>query len=271
MLRNEGNLHERFPFRGKGWQLIIFATLIIATIVFLSTAISITGYAYWMRHYSDEGQFRRRLIQLADLTDSVQGDLLAHQHYLRSLRAVFGGHTSYLRESIPYEDTVESSLSAPYTYSLDSLSFFSSTDRSKQLSFSEVTSTYNRTLLSIELLFFPPIKGYISDKYAEHEAHYGIDLLAPKGTVVQATATGVVVFASWTQDGGYVIALQHAEGFVSFYKHNSELLKQVGETVYISDPIAVIGNTGSLSTGPHLHFELWQDGKPIDPEQLISF
>ena len=269
VLRNEENLREQFPFRGKGWQLTTLAATLLTIIVALSMIISVATYAYWTKNYSDEAALRSRLLQLSYLTDSIQSDLLAHQYYLRSLRAVFEGNTAYLRESTPYRDTKDTSFTAPYNFNNSSL--FTSTARPNQIQAIEPTSNYDKEVPRINRYLFPPIKGYISDRYAEHEAHYGIDLLAPKGTTVQATATGVVVFASWTQDGGYVIALQHKKGLASFYKHNEDLLKQVGETAYIGDPIAVIGNTGSLSTGPHLHFELWQDGKPIDPEQLISF
>ena len=118
---------------------------------------------------------------------------------------------------------------------------------------------------------FPLFEALFLIIFPAADAHYGVDLLAPKGATVHATAQGTVIFSSWTQDGGYVIALQHARGLVSFYKHNTTLLKTVGDKVLAGDPLAIIGNTGALSTGPHLHFEIWHNSQPVDPESFITF
>ena len=113
--------------------------------------------------------------------------------------------------------------------------------------------------------------GLISDDFHPERQHYGVDIVAPKGTMVHSVAQGRVVFASWTEQEGYVVMIQHANNLISFYKHNEKLLKAKGENVYASEPIAVIGNTGELSTGPHLHFELWYTGIPLDCKNFIIF
>ena len=271
VLRNEGNLREYLPFRGKGWQLVALGGVLLALVSAVSMLVSVSFYSFWDSNYSEEAQLRSRVVSLAHHTDSLQSELLYHQHYLRSLWAVFGGDTAYLRETIAYKDVIDSSFVVrSYSYSPD-IARSAPVSRSNQMQFPATSPKHEESISVVNRYLFPPIKGYISDNYAENEAHYGIDLLAPQGSTVQATAAGVVIFASWTQDGGYVIALQHEQGLVSFYKHNSELLKQVGEEVYSGAPIAIIGNTGNLSTGPHLHFEIWRDGKPINPERFISF
>jgi len=121
------------------------------------------------------------------------------------------------------------------------------------------------------LLLVPPIRGEISLDYQPGIKHYGIDVLAPANTAVKAVMDGIVIVADWTLETGNTIGIQHANNLVSFYKHNSTLLKKIGAKVKAGEAVAIIGNTGTHSDGPHLHFELWQNGKPIDPKQVVSF
>jgi murein DD-endopeptidase MepM/ murein hydrolase activator NlpD len=121
------------------------------------------------------------------------------------------------------------------------------------------------------LHFYLPIKGLITNKFDTSKGHLGIDLVSQPNTRVSAVLGGTVLFAGWTLDTGYVIYIQHVNNLVSAYKHNAALLKKVGDKVNGGEAIAIIGNTGEYTTGPHLHFELWHEGKPIDPEQYIVF
>ncbi len=122
-----------------------------------------------------------------------------------------------------------------------------------------------------QLYFMPPITGVISETFMPDEKHYGIDVLAPKNTPVKAIMDGYVISSDWTLETGNTIAIQHSNSLVSFYKHNSALLKEIGDFVKSGEAVAIIGNTGTLSDGPHLHFELWHNGKPIDPADFINF
>jgi hypothetical protein len=128
---------------------------------------------------------------------------------------------------------------------------------------------YNKEELK-NMMLFPPLQGLVLKKYDYKKKHYGIDIVAQKNEPIKTVADGTVILASWTQDSGHVIAIQHRSNLISFYKHNSVLLKKVGETVKVGDIIAIIGNSGELTDGPHLHFELWNDGVPINPEDFIS-
>ncbi len=127
--------------------------------------------------------------------------------------------------------------------------------------------------ISLEQLYFiPPISGgTISESYAPDNKHYGIDVMAPKNTPVKAIMDGFVFSSDWTLETGNTIGIQHANNLISFYKHNSVLLKESGSQVKAGEAIAIIGNTGTLSSGPHLHFELWHNGKAVNPENFIIF
>ena len=121
------------------------------------------------------------------------------------------------------------------------------------------------------LYLVPPVKGTISAGFSEAQSHFGIDVLAPKSTPIKAILDGHVIFSDWTLETGNTIGIQHNNNMVSIYKHNSSLLKKMGSFVKAGEAVAVIGNTGTISSGPHLHFELWVDGLPIDPQKFINF
>jgi murein DD-endopeptidase MepM/ murein hydrolase activator NlpD len=120
-------------------------------------------------------------------------------------------------------------------------------------------------------LFFPPVNGMITDTFNSIDGHYGIDLVAPENEAVKATLGGTVVISEYSAETGYVLGIQHSNNLLSFYKHNSVLLKRAGAQVKAGEAIAIIGNSGRLSTGPHLHFELWHNGNPVDPKDHLIF
>jgi len=119
--------------------------------------------------------------------------------------------------------------------------------------------------------YFPPIEGYVTSEFEPEKEHFGIDLVAPLNSPVKAVLPGTVVVSNWTVETGYVIGIQHNNNVLSFYKHNSILLKKVGNFVKAGDVIAIIGESGEQSTGPHLHFELWQNKSPVNPRNYIAF
>jgi murein DD-endopeptidase MepM/ murein hydrolase activator NlpD len=126
--------------------------------------------------------------------------------------------------------------------------------------------------LPIEQMYFvPPVTGTISAGFMPGKQHFGVDVLAPRNTPVKAALDGYVILSDWTLETGHTIGIQHENNLLSFYKHNSALLKKVGSIVKAGEAIAIIGNSGTLSSGPHLHFELWHNGKPVDPEDYLSF
>ena len=121
------------------------------------------------------------------------------------------------------------------------------------------------------VFFFTPINGSVSESFSLKEGHFGVDIVASKDEAVMATLDGTVVFNAWTPENGYIIYLQHNYNLISIYKHNSFVLKKVGEFIEAGEPIAIIGNSGGLSTGPHLHFELWHKGTALNPEDYMRF
>ena len=119
--------------------------------------------------------------------------------------------------------------------------------------------------------FFPPARGIVTNSFNPMNNHFGTDIVAAPNEVVKATLDGTVIMATWTLETGYVMQIQHNNNLISLYKHNAELLKKVGTRVKAGDAIAIVGNSGELTTGPHLHFELWHNGIAMNPEDFIVF
>ena len=131
--------------------------------------------------------------------------------------------------------------------------------------------TSSNTISLVDQLFFVPINGLVTNHFNADKNHYGVDVVAQADAVIKATADGTVVFADWSYEGGYVIGIQHHSNILSVYKHNATIMCREGDMVKAGDAIAVLGGGGSTSTGPHLHFELWFKGTPLNPEDYISF
>jgi murein DD-endopeptidase MepM/ murein hydrolase activator NlpD len=130
-------------------------------------------------------------------------------------------------------------------------------------------STVESYLASLRLPALPPVEGVASRGFSARDGHFGLDIAVDDGTPVRAVGDGYVVFSDWTHEGGYVIAVQHADGYLSVYKHNAGLLKRLGDRVRTREAVALSGNTGEITSGPHLHFELWRNGLAQDPRTFF--
>lgn len=197
-----------------------------------------------------------------------------------------------------YTDTFKSLLLGEYESVLAAQEGFDSTDLDKIENIEEVTisaeeiqlrremelqeigqaakrggiPTAGSQAIPLEQLFFvPPLQGEIIGAFKSEKSHNGVDIIAPSGKAIKSTMDGHVILSDYTYDTGFTIGIQHQNGIISFYKHNAELLKEVGDFVKAGEAIAIIGNTGHQTTGPHLHFELWNNGIPVNPVEYIRF
>jgi murein DD-endopeptidase MepM/ murein hydrolase activator NlpD len=211
---------------------------------------------------------RRQMVTLNQLSDSLNTELINRERYLQNIKNIIEGRnidTSQVEvvppnstlEDINFEKTLEDSLLREQVEAEEKFNFFGYTNVDNQ---------------SIEkLLFFLPVKGLITESFNIEDEHYGVDVVTKENELIKSTLNGVVVMSSWTSETGHVIAIQHENNLLSVYKHNSVLLKDQGERVEAGEAIAIIGNSGKWSSGPHLHFELWYNNNPVDPEQYILF
>ncbi|MEZ4818071.1 MAG: M23 family metallopeptidase [Flavobacteriaceae bacterium] len=199
-------------------------------------------------------------------TDSLQQKLLINQQYLASIKKVLTG-------DVKARDFNKDSILESVQKEITQAGFLPSKQDSLLREKVQQEDKYNPLTASNELNFvlFAPVKGTISEPYNPSQKHFAVDIVTPKNTAVKAVADGTVIFSGWTSDAGYVLILKHASNLISVYKHNASLTIEQGDLVEAGEVIATVGNTGELTTGPHLHFELWSDGYPINPTNFIDF
>ena len=239
---------------------VVLCALIFSIIAFTPAKTFIPGYP--------DSRSKRAAIQNAIKVDSLENEIFRWEMYSENLKRVLSGDDAANLDSLvssirnkPHEQIKESKLKKQ-----DSL--LRQTVR-KEEQF-EISARSQRNLPIEGVMFFTPLKGAISQGYDPY-LHPSIDITAPAGSVVKSILDGTVISADWNKDTGHTIYIQHDGDIISAYKHNERLLKTAGERVSAGSPIAVIGNTGELTTGTHLHFELWHKGKAVDPTKYINF
>lgn len=242
-----------------------------ATAIFLVTAvillIAFTPMREFIPGYPD-GNTRRSIVENALKTDSLERELRQWKIYLGNLHTILRGENPNNMESIP--DTSVRYSEINFARSIEDSLLRMQIETEELYNLSVIDSRSDRDNLT-RLHFFPPVKGVVTNPFNAKSGHLGVDVVAPPNEVIVAVADGTVTLSSWTLETGYVIQIQHAGNLLSVYKHNSKLLKQSGAHVKTGEAIAIIGNSGELTTGPHLHFELWHNGTPLNPEQYIVF
>jgi murein DD-endopeptidase MepM/ murein hydrolase activator NlpD len=208
------------------------------------------------------------LVRLTEQVDSLEELSKTHQNYIANIQNIIGNKPVF--DEIT-NDKKEKDGEMIVAEDLDDIHPLDSQLR-KEFEGKKTENVIRKSKADMaNLVFFPPINGLVLKKFSLANKHYGVDVVAKKNEVIKSIADGTVILSSWTQDTGYVLAVQHKNSTVSFYKHNSSLLKKIGDVVTTGEAIAVIGNSGELTDGPHLHFELWYDGTPVNPEDFIMF
>tara|TARA_B110000503_G_C7159675_1_gene419046 strand:+ start:2583 stop:3443 length:861 start_codon:yes stop_codon:yes gene_type:complete len=266
VILNDTSFEERFSYRLSPLNVLtLLLSFVVLLIVLVSVVIIYTPLRESIPGYTDVS-LREDLTTMVFRADSLENELLRNSAYLRNIQGALKGELPLSKDSIyntnqeivipenPMVKSKEDSMLREYVEREDSYSL-----------------TDDKENIREQVYFFAPLKGTITNEFDPSKEHFGIDVVAPKDEAIKATLDGTVVFAEWTVETGNVIQLQHANNIVSNYKHNSVLLKKVGDEVKAGDVIAIIGNSGELSSGPHLHFELWKEGKPINPKDFVNF
>lgn len=245
---------------GVGGIAILLITMVTLLIAFTPIREFIPGYP--------DGNTRRSIVENALKSDSLERELRQWRIYLGNLHTILRGENPSNLESLP--DTSVRYSEILFTRSQEDSLLRFQIESEEQYNLSVVSGKNDRNNLT-RLHFFPPVKGVVTNSFNAQSGHLGIDIVAPPNEVIVAIGDGTVTLSSWTLETGYVIQIQHDNNLLSVYKHNSKLLKQAGTRVKTGEAIAIIGNSGELTTGPHLHFELWHNGTPLNPEQYIIF
>jgi len=268
---NDNTFDERFsayltPLNVIAGVALVFSLIALIVIGFLA----FTPLREYIPGYSDT-QTKLNALNASIKADSLEEAQKIYKQYFSNLGNILNGEMESSADSLdrPEERRVYEGLD--FSASKEDSLLREEIESQERYAVSQNIPNNGKIMGLPALLFFAPVKGQITSEFDRSIQHYGVDVTATEGEAIKAVYDGVVIFASYTYDGGYVIQIQHPDNLISVYKHNSVLLKQVGDQVSAGESVAVIGNTGELTDGPHLHFELWHKGNPIDPINFIAF
>lgn len=267
ILRNEENFAEKSTISFTYAKLILITFSLLIVIMIGSLYLSSTLMAQWFDPRHELILMDRNLVDLADKVDSLETQMKKKDQFISNIQRVLIGEISTDDSAFHYDqDKTVSSTIEPIP-AIDSQ--FRKDFEASEMTFLSVSNSMTQEMEG--QYFYSPIEGMVTTEFNIQDEHYGIDVVSKSNEPVKSVAEGTIIFADWTQESGNVIAIQHRGNIISVYKHNSALLKKVGNFVTAGQVIAIIGNTGEFTTGPHLHFELWYNGNPVDPEEFISF
>lgn len=275
VIRNEESLEEVASYKLTLLNVYIaLCSLIVLVAVAVAAVIAYTPLKTLVPGYN--GTDGTELIKIYKDLDSLEQLTRAQERYNEGIRRMLVGDVEYAPDAPPEPikndniipepvDRVEADNQLREEVEMEDIRSATGGQKIAPLNVSP------RDVPLEQMYFTPPVSGAISMKYDSDTDHIGVDIIAPKNTPIKAAMDGWVIASDWTLETGNTIAIQHTNNIVTFYKHNSALLKKTGDYVRAGEAIAIIGNTGELTDGPHLHFELWHSGKALNPEDFVNF
>ena len=267
VVSSEDTFEERLSFSTNKFNVFLVLSLYsIILIAFTISVVFFTQIREMVPGYSSS-DLLTQAIYLTKKTDSLENELELNNTFYKSIENVLSGKT----EQIIYKDTLALSNEKD---NIDFQAVLTNAEDSILRKYVEEEDKFNLTkneLVIENKMFVSPVKGQITQKFDPLNNHFALDILVNTGTPVKSILEGKVIFSEWSVDTGHVLIIDHGDNIISVYKHNSKVLKTQNNFVKAGEVIAYSGNQGTLSTGPHLHFELWKNGTPINPEPLFNF
>ncbi|HOW31588.1 MAG TPA: M23 family metallopeptidase [Bacteroidales bacterium] len=273
VILNEDTFEEKLSFKLTRINVFVVLGLLSILLVFITSyIIAFTSLREYIPGYTDV-TMQRRMYELQMRSDSIDRVLLSNQLYLQNIRLVLGADSMDLQKNAAPDTSAKKSYTDIFDKrsAEDSLLRLDYENQSKYNLFYSDASSEKNTSAARSYTFFTPVKGVVTSKFNPLLKHFGIDIVANRNEAIKAVQGGTVVFSGWTVETGNVIAVSHPGNIISVYKHNSVLLQKEGSVVSAGETIAIIGESGELSTGPHLHLELWMNGSPVNPADYIVF
>jgi murein DD-endopeptidase MepM/ murein hydrolase activator NlpD len=274
VILNDETYEEKISFKLSRLNVFVATgTLAILLVIITTIIIAFTPLREYIPGYTDVNLYEQ-LYRIEELTDSLEADARQKSLYLENLRIILAGKDTTIKSPLK-QDTVQNYNNiTSYPSSEDSA--FRYDFESKMFGWEENLEAPVRDRSSLRpdissFTFFTPLRGIVTSKFDPAAKHFGVDIVSVQNEAIKAILDGVVIFSGWTLETGYTISIQHENDLISVYKHNSALLKDQGSHVKAGDAIAIIGSSGEYSTGPHLHFEIWYNGVPVNPTDFIKF
>ena len=269
-ISNDTTFEEVWRVRLTKYNAFLLTSLLV---LFLITAtislIAFTNLREFIPGYPDI-MMRRNILMNAIRLDSLDRELALRDKYFANLTAVIAGKQPL--DIAQIQDTTGLYRSIEFSTTPEDSTLRARVENEERYNLTLGPSRLETVTSLAGLHFFPPVKGVISGRFDLRLKHFGTDIVTSPKSPVSAALDGTVIFTGWTMETGFVIQIQHPNNIVSVYKHNASLLKETGDIVHAGEPISIVGDSGELYTsGPHLHFEIWYKGSPLDPEKHIIF
>ncbi|WP_017259484.1 M23 family metallopeptidase [Pedobacter arcticus] len=271
VILNDDTFEEKASFNASLWYLIIgSATFAILLIMLTIVTVKFTPLREYVSGVTDASS-KKDIIDTYGKVDSLEQLANANRVYLKNLKDIIEGKTPDAGETKRDKDISKAtdSIKLNQKISKEERELRKLIESEGKFDLNADDKTEKSSIASYT--FFNPLRGRITEEFDPKIQHYGTDITSKKNENVKATLDGTVFFANFTSETGYVIAVQHRNNLVSIYKHCSVLLKKVGSFVRAGEVIAVVGNSGEFTTGPHLHFELWFNGTAVNPKNYMTF
>ncbi len=267
---NDTTFEEVWRVRLTQYNAFLLITFLVVFIIGATTSlIAFTNLREFIPGYPDV-IMRRNILVSAIRLDSLDRELTLRDKYFANLNAIISGNQP--AELSVRQDTTKNYKEIDFSISPEDSALRARVENEERYNLTLGLTTPESVSGLAGLHFFPPVKGIISGRYDVRTKHFGTDIVTKPKALVSSALDGTVIFTGWTMETGFVIQVQHPNNIVTVYKHNANLLKEQGEIVRAGEAISIIGNSGELYTsGPHLHFEIWYKGSPLDPEKHILF
>lgn len=264
---NEDTFEERFAVKLTLLNVFFLSSLAAIVLITLTTLlIVLTPIKEYIPGYSSAA-LQKQALRLSYKTDSLLKSINMNDLYIKSIKSALSGEVSSV---VINKDSIYKAAQAD-TDVFELLPSSADSTLREKVRREDKYNFFETAISAKDFLFFPPVNGPLSAGFDSKEKHFAVDIVTPVNTPVKSTSDGRVIFTSWTSEAGYVIIIDHGNELISVYKHNSSLTKTQGEIVKSREVIAISGGSGELSSGPHLHFELWSNGVPLNPANFIDF
>ena len=267
VVSNDETFKEIISLKTNNFQFFLFASLYTISVVIFSTAII---FFTQVREYVPGYPSTDLLVSAAKTsikTDSLERELALNAQFFSAIESVLIGESNEAAKTLKQDTLIQNDLKEAQVVTAipqDSVlrAYVDNLDR--------FNLTRNQ-LQTDSKSYYSPVKGVVTDGFDIEKNHFAVDISVDIGTPVKAILAGTVLFSEWSVETGHVILLDHGDNLISVYKHNSKILKSQNDNVQAGEVIAFSGEEGALSSGPHLHFEIWKNSLPIDPETILSF
>lgn len=271
VIRKEEDFSVITSFNITKIRVGLLLVFVFMTCFLISLFLSKTLLARWFDPVYIETENMVKIHALSEAIDSLIMEVDAKDQYVKNIQNVISGQ-------FENETPASSDTSSKPVVNRGEIDLYKSSDATQQIigefeSLPLEETSFGRISSGsfTDNYFFPPVKGVVTSSFSAGQNHFGVDVVAAENEPVKAIADGTVIFSSWTLETGYVVAVQHSNELISIYKHNSVILKSIGDPIRGGEILSIIGNTGEQTTGQHLHLELWYRGNPLDPQEFITF